>query len=169
MHQENVQMAKTNIYLKLDGLDGESVDEDHKNWIEVESWSWGVDNPASFAQGQGGQSTQAHVSSLNVVKHCDKASVTLYKDCTTGKHITSGTLSCLKLDGDSRVEYMKVDLTDVMVSSVQWSASGSEHHVHESLGLVFAEFKQTYKLQQDTGSAQGSTEFGFNVQTSKAT
>jgi type VI secretion system secreted protein Hcp len=74
----------------------------------------------------------------------------------------------MKLDGDSRVEYMKIDLTDVMVSSVQWSASGSEHHVHESLGLVFAEFKQTYKLQQDTGSAQGSTEFGFNVQTSKA-
>jgi len=169
MHQENVQMAKTNIYLKLEGLDGESMDDEHKDWIEVESWSWGVDNPASFAQGQGGQATQAHVASLSVVKNCDKASVSMYKACTTGKHIKKGTLSCLKLDGDKRVEYMKVDLTDIMVSNLQWSASGSEHHVHENVGLVFAEFKQAYKLQSDKGSAKGSTEFGFNVQTSKAT
>ena len=45
-------MAASNIYLKLDGLDGESLDEDHKDWIEVQNWSWGVDNPASFAVGQ---------------------------------------------------------------------------------------------------------------------
>jgi type VI secretion system secreted protein Hcp len=169
MHQENVQMAKTNIYLKLDGLNGESMDDEHKDWIEVESWSWGVDNPASFAQGQGGQSTQAHVSAINVVKNCDAASVAMYKACTTGKHIPKGTLSCLKLDGDSRIEYMKVDLTDIMVSNLQWSASGTEHHVHESVGLVFAEFKQAYKLQQDKGTPKGSTEFGYNVQTSKIT
>ena len=47
-------MAITNMFLKLNGLDGESMDEDHKDWIEVESFSWGVDNPASFAIGQGG-------------------------------------------------------------------------------------------------------------------
>ena len=29
-------MAKTNIYLKLDEINGESVDEDHKKWIELE-------------------------------------------------------------------------------------------------------------------------------------
>ena len=28
-------MAKTNIYLKLDGVDGEFVDENHKHWIET--------------------------------------------------------------------------------------------------------------------------------------
>ena len=160
-------MAATNIYLKLDGIDGESVDKDHNNWIEIDSWSWGVDNPASYARGQGGQATQAHVASLNLVKHCDKSSVVLFQDCTTGKHIATGTLSCLKLDGDQRVEYLKIELTDVMVSSLQWSASGSEHLTHESVGLVFAQFKDTYKLQQDAGAAGGSTEFGFNIQKSE--
>jgi type VI secretion system secreted protein Hcp len=162
-------MARTNIYLKLDGLDGESKDTDHTDWIELDSWSWGVDNPASFARGQGGQATQAHVSSLSIVKNCDKASVAMYKACTTGKHIASGTLSCMKLDGDSRVEYLKVDLTDIMVANLQWSASGAENEVHESVALVFAEFKQAYKLQQDAGAAGGNTDFGFNVQTSVAT
>jgi hypothetical protein len=59
-------MAQSNIYLKLDGLDGESLDDDHKDWIEVQNWSWGVDNPASFAVGQGGQATQAHIAAVNV-------------------------------------------------------------------------------------------------------
>jgi type VI secretion system secreted protein Hcp len=161
-------MARTNIYLKLDGLDGESKDQDHTDWIEVDSWSWGVDNPASFAVGQGGQATQAHISSLNIMKTCDKSSVALFKNSTTGKHIKSGTLSCMKLDGDSRIEYLKVDFTDLMVASLQWSGAGEGNQVSESVSLVFAEFQQAYKLQQDTGSAGGNTDFGFNVQTSKA-
>jgi type VI secretion system secreted protein Hcp len=161
-------MAATNVYLKLDGLDGESMDDDHKDWIEVESFSWGVDNPASFAIGQGGQATQAHIAAVSVQKRCDKSSVAMFKACTTGKHIPKGTISCMKLDGDSRVEYLKIDLTDMMVSSFQWSGSGGEHLIHEHVSFVFAEFKEAYKLQQDQGSAGGNTDFGFNIQTSKA-
>jgi type VI secretion system secreted protein Hcp len=161
-------MAASNIYLKLDGIDGESLDDDHKDWIELQSWNWGVDNPASFATAQGGQATQAHISALNVQKVLEKGSVTGFKGCTTGKHIPKATLSCMKLDGDSRVEYFKVDFTDLMVSSLQWSGSGAEHVVHEHMSLVFAEFKQSYKLQQDAGSAGGNTDFGYNIQTSKA-
>jgi len=162
-------MAQTNMYLKLDGLDGESLDDDHKDWIEIESFNWGVDNPSSFAQGQGGQSTQAHVASMDIVKRCDKASVTLKKNCTTGKHIASGTVSCMKLDGDSRVEYLKIDLTDIMVSNFQWTGSGGDVQMGESVSLVFAEFKTAFKLQQNAGSAGGATEFGHNIQTNKST
>ena len=162
-------MAQTNIYLKLQGVDGELMDQDHKDWIEVESFTWGVDNPASFAIGQGGQATQAHVAALALQKRCDKSSVTLFKDCTTGKHIPKGTVSCMKLDGDSRVEYLKIDLTDIMVSAFKWAGSGGDQIVNEHVSLVFAEFKEIYKMQQDVGSAGGNTDFGYNVQTSKAT
>lgn len=157
-------MAQTNIFLKLDSVDGESLDQDHQNWIEVESFTWGVDNPSSFAIGQGGQATQAHVASIGVQKRMDNSSVTLFKNCTTGKHIQSGTISCMKLDGDTRVEYMKVELTDIMVSNVQISGVGSEQVVQEHVSLVFAKFKETYKLQQNLGSAQGAKEFGYDVQ-----
>ena len=36
-------MAKTNMYLKLEGIDGESVDESHQSWIELNSFGWEVD------------------------------------------------------------------------------------------------------------------------------
>ncbi len=162
-------MAQSNIYLKLDQVDGESLDHDHQNWIEVESFSWGVDNPSSFAVGQGGQATQAHIAAMGVQKQCDKSSVTLFKNCTTGKHIPKGTISCVKLDGDSRVEYLKIDLTDIMVSNFQWSGSGADQIVQEHISLVFAEFKETYKLQQSGGSAGGGTDFGYNIPQGKAT
>jgi type VI secretion system secreted protein Hcp len=161
-------MAATNVYLKLDDINGESLDKDHQNWIEVDSFSWGVDNPSSFAIGQGGQATQAHIASLTINKHCDASSVTLFKACTTGRHINKGTLSCLKLDGDSRVEYLKVELDDIMVSGLQWSGSGGEHLVHEHCSLVFAKFKQSYTLQQDTGAgASGAKDFGYDIQKSE--
>ncbi len=155
------------MFLKLDGVDGESLDEKHTAEIEINSWGWGVDNPASFKVGQGGQSTQANFSAIHVNKICDKASVTLFKNCTTGKHIGSGKITCRKLDGDSKVDYLVIDLTDIMVANVSWSGSGSEQILHETVSLVFAEFKSTYQLQQDTGSAGGSTEFGFNIQSQK--
>lgn len=162
-------MASTNMYLKLDGIDGESLDTDHQDWIEVESLSWGVSNPASFAINQGGQATQADVLGFTISKHMDKASVNLFKASNTGKHIASGNLECLKLDGDSRVVYFKVDFTDLVVSNVMWSGSGQDQALHETVTFAFAEFKQSYKLQQDAGSAGGSTDFGFNIQTSQAT
>jgi type VI secretion system secreted protein Hcp len=160
-------MAQTNVYLKLTGIDGESLDSDHKDWIEVHGWSWGVDNQADFSIGQGGQTTQAHVAPLTITKHIDKASMPLVQACTTGKHLGEGTLSLLKLDGDSRVEYMKYHYTDLMVKGCHPGGSGSDTVGMETVSLVFAQFKGAYKLQQDTGAAGGANEFGWDIQKSK--
>jgi type VI secretion system secreted protein Hcp len=160
-------MAQTNIYLKLDGCNGESLDSEHRDWIEVESFSWGVDNPSSFAIAQGGQATQAHIAQFNIQKRADKGSINLFKCCLTGKHLPSGILECLKLDGDKRIVYLRIQLTDIMVSNFQWSGTGGEHLMHEQVSLVFAQFKETYTLQQNVGSSAGAIEFGYNIQTAR--
>jgi type VI secretion system secreted protein Hcp len=160
-------MAQTNVYLKLKDINGESLDTDHTDWIEVHGWSWGVDNQADFAIGQGGQTTQSHHSPLTITKHIDKSSIALVQAATTGKHIDDGILSLMKLDGDNRIEYMKIDLTDVMVKGVHPGGSGGDAVGMETVSLVFAQFKAAYKLQEDAGSAGGATEFGWDIQKSK--
>jgi type VI secretion system secreted protein Hcp len=160
-------MANTNLYLKLDGVDGESLDKDHKGWIELTHWSFGAHNAATFAVGQGGQAKQAQFTPMNVQKHLDTASTTLFKNVASGKHIPKGTLSCMKLNGDARVEYLKIEMKDVMVSSVVGTCGAEDDHVSESVDLAFAEFKIEYKLQSDTGSAGGTYDMGFNIQTSQ--
>jgi type VI secretion system secreted protein Hcp len=160
-------MAKTNMYLKLEGIDGESIDEDHKGWIELIEFTWLVDANASFEVGQGGQAKQSHIHEIQAQKFCDKASVVLWKNCTTGRHIPKGHISCMKLDGETRVEYLKIDLNDIMVKKVHWSGQ-TEEVLKEDIELIFAEFKQTYTLQRDLGGAGGGREFGYNVQTARA-
>jgi type VI secretion system secreted protein Hcp len=161
-------MARTNIYLKLEDTPGESIDQGHEGWIELESFTWNVLNDASFATGQGGQATQGHVGRITVDKICDRATVKLFRNCTTGKHIKSGEISCLKLDGEHRIEYLHVDLKDIMVAKMDFSGNGTEAVLHEKVELEFAEFNKQYYVQQDTGdTAEGPIEFGYNRQTSK--
>ncbi len=41
------------IFLRLEGIEGESQDDKHRNEIEVLSWSWSVKNTGSFQLGTG--------------------------------------------------------------------------------------------------------------------
>jgi type VI secretion system secreted protein Hcp len=161
-----IQMA-SDMFIKLTGIDGESEDHAHKSQIEILSWSWGVTNAASFAMGTGGGTTKATFSEIHIVKVVDKASVALWQYCTDGKHINEGKVTCRKAAGEDQLEYLVIDLKDVMVTSVQFSGSGGSQQITESVALAFAEFKTTYKQQQNSGAAGGATEFGWNIQKNK--
>jgi type VI secretion system secreted protein Hcp len=152
------------MFLKLDGIEGESLDADHAGEIEIKSWGWTTTNAVRWDMNQGGQSTKVEIKDIDLDKICDKASVTLYQNCVTGKHIKSGTITCRKNDGDQKVEYLIVTLTDIMVTKVQFVGGGEEQNLKESVSLSFAEFRMDYKVQNDTGNAAGAKSFGFNVQ-----
>ncbi len=152
------------MFLKLDGIEGESLDSAHAGEIEIKAWGWPTENHVRWDVNQGGQSTKVEVKDITIQKFCDKASVTLYQNCVTGKHIKNGTITCRKNDGDQKVEYLIVKLTDIMVTKVEFTGDGDNQALQENLGLSFAEFRMDYKVQNDTGSAGGAKSFQFNVQ-----
>jgi type VI protein secretion system component Hcp len=51
-----------------------------------------------------------------------------------------------------------------MLTKLEFSGDGNEQSLEETVGLSFAEFRMDYKLQGDSGTAQGSKSFQFNVQ-----
>jgi type VI secretion system secreted protein Hcp len=51
----------TDIFLKLDGLDGESSDHAHEKEIDVLSWSWGMTQSGSMHVAKGGGAGKANV------------------------------------------------------------------------------------------------------------
>ena len=63
------------MFLKIDGIDGESQDDKHKDEIQIQSFSFGASNAGSggvgTGSGSGKVSVQRHASSPNTV---DKAS-----------------------------------------------------------------------------------------------
>src|ERR1039458_3709610 len=86
-------------FLKLDGIQGESLSAKHTNEIELSSWSWGASNPVHM-DGSGMSAGKVSFSDISVSKPVDKASAKLLELCCTGKHVTPGLLSCSKSTGD---------------------------------------------------------------------
>jgi type VI secretion system secreted protein Hcp len=121
-------------------------------------------NVVKWDVNQGGQSTKVDVKEIKIDKMCDRATVALYQCCVTGKHIKNATITCRKNDGEQKVEYLIVKLTDIMISKMEWQGDGNDQSLKEQVELSFAEFHLDYKVQKEEGDAAGSTTFGFNIQ-----
>ena len=161
-------MAAVDMFLKIDGIKGESNDKTHKDEIEILSLSWGVANTGSGAFGSGSGSGKASVSDINIMKHVDKATPNLWKYCFQGKTVGDADITVRKAGGDP-VEYLKYKLTEVFVSSVQDSASDGGGIATESLSLNFAKVEIDYTLQSADGTAGATTPVTLWIKENKVT
>src|SRR6516162_8986230 len=80
------------IFLKLAGIDGESVDAKHKGEIDVLAWSWGLSEEPPQTGGGGGVG-KVKGKDLSIQKLVDLASPLLLLASAEGKHISDGTLT----------------------------------------------------------------------------
>jgi type VI secretion system secreted protein Hcp len=140
------------MFLKLDGIKGESQDLKHKNEIDILSFSWGASNTTSFGTGGGGGAGAGKVSihDISFVHRIDKASPKLMLACATGQLIPTGTLTVRK-KANVPVEYLKLTMSECLVSS--FSVSGNSAGTPtESVTFVFQKVKVEYFPQNQDGS-----------------
>ncbi len=85
----------TDIFMKIRDIQGESRDKDHKDEIEVLSWSWGLSNQvASPSPGGGAGAGKTKFQDISFTHLVDKASPNLMLSCASGKHTRKpGSLS----------------------------------------------------------------------------
>jgi len=159
-------MAEVDAFLKLDKINGESLDSKHKNEIEVLSWSWGMSNSGSAHYGQGSGAGKVSVADMVIQKRVDTSSPILMKSCTVGDHIATGTLTVRKAGGE-QVEYFKIDLTEILISSVQCASDSGSPFLMENVSLNFKTFKVTYKPQTEKGALGAGVEFGYDLAQAK--
>jgi len=163
-------MAVVDYFIKIDGIQGESQDDKHKNEIQLESWSFGESNAGSFAVGSGGGSGKVQMQDFQFTKKVDKAGPKLFLACAQGEHIKTAVLTCRKAGKDQQ-EYLKITLSDVLVSNYQIAGTGgADNNIVplEQFSLNFAGIKHEYKEQKPDGSLGGSTVAEFSVRTMKA-
>jgi len=142
----------TNCYLKIDPIKGESTDDKHKDWIEVESFSHGLSQPVSGQSGTGGRAAaRADFAAFTINKMVDKASPDLNLFCAQGKHIAKLELDVCQETGE-KVCYLKYELENVMVHAVHISGGGSQRAA-ESVSFTYGKIAWTYTAVKDDGSA----------------
>lgn len=105
--------------LKFDEIKGESTNAQHKDWIDIESFSWGVTNTNTVTGGTGKVSLQDFHFTMKV----DRASPKLMLACATNQRIPSLTFTIVRQDPKTGApqDYYVVTLSDVLISSYQSS------------------------------------------------
>ncbi len=158
-------MAKCDIFLKLDGIDGESQDQVHKNEIQLDSYSMGVVNAGA---GGGAGAGKAMVNDLHCTMKVNKASPNVFIACCTGRPISTATIVVRKSGGENPLEYETIKLTSVFVSSYSKATHSDGEIGIESVALTFSKVEYTYKPQTKTGAADAAITKSYDVKANKA-
>jgi type VI secretion system secreted protein Hcp len=154
------------MFLKLEGVDGESKDDSHKKEIDVLAWSWGASQSGTGHTGGGSGAGKVSVQDVSVTKYVDSASHLLLLDCCNGQHIKKGTLVVRKA-GATPLEYIKLTMEDIIVSGIHSGGSGGEDRLTETITLNFSKFKYEYTPQKADGSGDGTKETGWDIAANK--
>jgi type VI secretion system secreted protein Hcp len=154
----------SDIFLKLGDIKGESLDDKHKDEIEVLSFSWGVTNPA-VSGGGGGGAGKATFHDLSIVHNLDKATPLLLKACATGTHLKDATITHRKA-GKGQQEYLIVKLSDVTITGVTHGGATSQP-ASENVTLSFAKVDLEYKPQKPDGSLDAGIQFKYDLKSNK--
>ena len=156
------------IFLKLDGIDGESQKDGHTKEIEIFSYSHGASNPSSVMSGTGSGAGKVDLSSINLQKQVDTASPKLFQFCCNGKHIATGKITVREAGGEKPVEYLTYDLTEVFIDSISWGGAAGGGKPSESVSMSFKKIVQTYLPQQADGTPGTKMVGGWDTAAGKA-
>lgn len=160
-------MAAVDYFLKLDGIDGESKDDTHKDEIELESWSWGESQQGSHATGSGGGAGKVSMRDFQCVMKVCKASPKLLLACATGDHVKEAVLTCRKAGKDQQ-EFLKIKLSELLVSSYQTGGNGHGDVIPtDQVSLNYSKIEVEYKPQNEDGTLGGAVKAGYNLKTNK--
>ncbi|MCL4163521.1 UNVERIFIED_CONTAM: hypothetical protein GTU68_007375 [Idotea baltica] len=154
------------MFLKVDGIEGESMDDTHLNEIDVLAWSWGLSQSGTMHIGGGGGAGKVNVQDISITKYFDKASAPLMQACMSGLHIPEVSLVVRKSGGE-QLEYIIIKFTEVLVSSLSTGGSGGEDRLTENLSLNFAKVETIYKPQSGDGTVGADVTSGWDIQANK--
>lgn len=151
-------------YLKLDGIQGEAEDQNHKNEVQILSWSWGGSNVSSVSGTGGSGAGKVSLSEFSVMAFFDKSTPKFFKSLCAGTHIPTALMTATKSGTDGK-PYLKVDFKEMFVTSLQISASSEIPTV--SVSFSYNEIKIDYSTQNEQGNITSTGPVTFNTKQNK--
>ena len=150
------------MFIKIGDIKGESKDKTHKESIDLLAWSWGASNSGTTHLGGGGGAGKANFQDLSFTKYIDSASPLIVQAVSGGKHYPKVTLTIRKA-GDKPIEYLVMELNEVLVTSYSTGGSGGEDRLTENVTLNFGKFTYSYSPQKNDGTADVAIKATYNI------
>jgi len=152
-----------NAYLYVDGVQGPSTSK--TGFIDVLSFSWGVNQTTVYGAGASGKESKAgraDFQHLTIMKVLDKTSPLLCDHCASGDILKEVYILYDKPVGDKQDDYFRIYLKDALITSVQ--LSGSHENPSESVSFAFQGVEIAYKPEKDDGSLDAAVSKGYDLE-----
>jgi len=152
------------MFLKIDGIPGESKDSQMKGQIHIESFSFGVEQVGTSDSGGGLGAGKAKFEDFEFTMPTQKASPKIYLACASGKHIGNAVLSIRKAGGKQEV-FLKHTFEHLLISSFR-TANGDPQPV-DTIKFNFVKLTTEYKEQDDQGKLLGPVQANWDLKANK--
>ncbi|WP_313681746.1 type VI secretion system tube protein Hcp [Pantoea sp.] len=152
----------SSLFMRVDGISGESQDADHQGWIDILYFTWGASQPGNMHTGGGGGAGKVSFKDLSVVAYIDRATPPLLKYCASGKHISKVEVVSCKAGG-TQMEYCLITLEDVLMTDINFSGSQGPDGIAMRYGFQAAKINYAYWEQAANGGKGPQTSTGWNI------
>jgi type VI secretion system secreted protein Hcp len=126
-------------------INGDSVVDGHEKWITIQSLQFGVGRAITTSGGAADRETSnPSFSEVTLTKSTDIASADLFMQAVCGKSLGKAEIHFIQTGGSDKKQqvYLKIELTDAIVSS--YSASSGGERPSESFSLNFTQISYQY-------------------------
>ncbi|MDE1185342.1 MAG: type VI secretion system tube protein Hcp [Pantoea sp.] len=146
------------LFLKVEGVAGESKDASHPGWIDIKNYSWGA-----WRSGNG--PGMGNYRNLIVHTQIDKATPALILMTTNGKKIRKVEMSACKA-GFNQAEYYRITLENVLVFEAQLRDDSHTTHVEYEFQADIVKIQ--YWEQTSAGIKGAETRSGWNIKENRS-
>lgn len=157
-----------NMFLKINGVPGESTDKAHPNEIDVLAWSWGMSNSGTTHSGAGTGAGKANVQDFSFTKYLDKSSPKLMLSALKGETFTDAIFTVVRPNpkqAGTTYECLKLKLENVLVTSVSGGGATAENNLTENVTLNFSKFTLDYIAPPISGSTPSIETVVYDIST----
>ncbi len=159
-------MAHNSTFIQIDTIKGDSTDNKHKDWIEINGFSQNMaQSRAGSSSAQGGLiDGKVEISDLHLSKRMDLSSPALALACCEGRHITKMVLeNCRQIKSQTET-VLKYTLSDLVISSFHSAGGGAEGTVPaEDVTIRYSKIEWEYTPIDDKGNKGAAIKGGWDL------
>lgn len=154
--------AAVDMFLKIEGVEGEATRRGHEGWIEIQGFGWGVSSAGrstgrATARASGGPT----FSDVSVTKYVDKATPLLAQACAQGQHMAEAKIVFYRAGGS--VPAGSITIWDITIASTMSTSEATADRPIETLSLNFGKIEWSYTDTDATGRSKGTVTAGWDV------
>ena len=135
-------LSAVDMFIKIDGIEGEATDHEHQDWIPVLATQYQQVTPINNVGKALKKANCPKVSSITFTKKTDSSSTDLFRYNSTGVRVDKATIHWIQTE--DRQPFLMYELKNVMITSISMSGTVESDVPTEQITLTYSEVTWQY-------------------------